>query len=194
VDKLFMSYLPVVAIANPVPGLPSVTVDDMTGSQMLARYLADKGHRHLLYRADHLVHSSTVRRRDAFLETAAELGMTVIVTAESSTGHITPFEAALLTGSGASRPTAVVSWVDSQAYIFIEDCTALGIRVPDDLAVVGFDGVVPTMRPACRLTTIRAPWEEAAAIAVNHLMSLLEGHEVQRETMLPVELVIGDTA
>lgn len=194
-DKLLSSHLPVVAIANPVPSLPSVTVDDVVGSQMLARYLAQQGHRRILYRADDVPHSSTIRRCEAFTQAAAELGLTVTTSAESRDGHITPSEITLFTQTPRDkRPTAAVSWVDSYAYRFIEDCTKHGIRVPDDLAVVGFDGVEYEIPLAYRLTTIRAPWEEAAETAMNLLMALIEGQEVEREIMLPVTLVIGDTA
>ena len=194
-DKLYESHLPVVAISNPMPNLPSVTVDDRTGSQLLARYLAEKGHRFILYRADHLAHTSTLRRRDAFLEEAQLLGLQVTVHAESNDGTITPAEAALLTADTATdRPTAVVSWVDSHAYKFIEDCTRMGIRVPDDVAVVGFDGVVFDLPLAYHLTTIRAPWAAAAETAVDVLMDLIDGKDVEREIMLPVTLSIGDTA
>lgn len=192
-DKLLNSHLPIVAIANPVPDLPSVTVDDVTGSHLLAQYLAQQGHRRLLYRADRLAHSSTIRRRDAFLSMAGELGLSVIEHAESPDGRLTPFEVDLLTRS-ADRPTAIVSWVDSHAYVMIEDCKKYGIRIPDDMAVAGFDGADLGVPLAYRLTTIRAPWETVAVTAVNLLMNLLDGQEVERETMLPVELVIGDTA
>ncbi|HLV33669.1 MAG TPA: LacI family DNA-binding transcriptional regulator [Spirillospora sp.] len=194
-DKLLNSHLPIVAIANPVPNLPSVTIDDLSGSHLLANYMARQGHRHILYRGDYLPHSSTVRRCEAFLAAAGELGLRVTFSAESRDGHITPAEVELLTRApAADRPTAVVSWVDSQAYVFIEDCVRLGIRVPDDLAVAGFDGIDLQIRPAYRLTTIRAPWEVVAATAVDLLMNLIDGEEVEREIMLPVTLVIGETA
>lgn len=194
-DKLFNSHLPIVAIANPTPNLPSVTVDDFTGSQLLARYLAEQGHRRILYRADHLIHSSTIRRCEAFLAEAQTLGLQVTVSRESPDGYITPHEVTLLTTSASTdRPTAVVSWVDSQAYRFIEDCKTLGIRIPEDLALVGFDGAAMDIPPADRLTTIRAPWKTVAETAVNVLMAMIEGQEVEREIMLPVTLSIGDTA
>ena len=194
-DKLLNSHLPIVCIANSQPETPSVVVDDCTGSYLLAQYLVDKGHQRVHYRADALTHTSTVRRRDAFLQAATELGLTLTVSNESSDGHITRREVELLTQSAPEeRPTVVVSWVDSHAYVFIEDCEKLGIRIPDDLALAGFDGVSLGVRPAYKLTTVHAPWLDVAATAVDLLMDLIDGKEVEREIMLPVELLIGDTA
>lgn len=194
-DKLLHSHLPVVCIANSQPKTPSVVVDDCKGSYLLAQYLAGQGHRRIHYRADALYHTSPVRRHDAFLQAATELGLTVTVNDQSVDGHIIPQEIELFTQTPLdSRPTVVVSWVDSHAYVFLEDCEKLGIHIPGDLALAGFDGVVPSVRPAYRLTTIRAPWLEVAATAVDLLIDLIDGKEVEREVMLPVELVIGDTA
>lgn len=193
-DKLIDSHLPIVCVSNTLPQHPSVVVDDRAGSRLLAEHLAAKGHQRIYYRADAEPHTSTVRRREAFLAAAAELGMQVTVDAESISGYITTTEIELFTQTPHDqRPTAVASWVDSHAYYFVEDCENLGIRIPDDLAVVGFDGVTKGPRPAYRLTTIRAPWQEVAATAVDMLMEMIDGGTVEREVILPVELFVGDT-
>ncbi len=69
-----------------------------------------------------------------------------------------------------------------------------GFGVPEDFAVVGFDGIVTQVRPAARLTTIRAPWEKAAQTALGLVVKRLADEPIPDETVLPVELVIGDTA
>jgi DNA-binding LacI/PurR family transcriptional regulator len=66
--------------------------------------------------------------------------------------------------------------------------------VPEDVAIVGFDGVIPSRGQGRRLTTIRAPWTKVARTAVTLLVHILEGEQVAQETMLPVEFVSGDTA
>jgi DNA-binding LacI/PurR family transcriptional regulator len=83
--------------------------------------------------------------------------------------------------------------MDLNAYMLLDACDAAGIRVPADLAIAGFDGVPLRIRPERKLTTIRAPWAEVAARAVTYLLDLLDGKELPHETILPVELVVGDT-
>lgn len=193
-DQLLQSHLPVIAVANPVANIASVTVDDITGSRLLAEYLTKKNHQRVLYRADPGEHTSTIRRQEAFLNAAESLGMAVKVSLGEKNGKLRPDEIAILRGPQDVRPTAIVSWVDSHAYSLLEELHLLGIRVPDDIAVVGFDGIRLKPRPFCTLTSIRAPWDDVAVVAVDLLMTLIEGEKVEQETMLPVELVIGDTA
>jgi DNA-binding LacI/PurR family transcriptional regulator len=129
------------------------------------------------------------------MERAAEHGMAVrIIQGTDWEGHFGPAERALLTSSAVSRPTAVVCWFDIYAYTVVDDCLQMGLRVPDDIAIVGFDGVVGRIRPARLLTTIRAPWGDVAECALDLLMKMIEGEDVAAETVFPVELVIGDTA
>jgi len=88
----------------------------------------------------------------------------------------------------------VVCWNDHTAYRALGDCRRRGFRVPEDVAVVGFDGCPTPYDDAWSLTTIRAPWSEAARTAAQYLNALLEGETVPQETVLPVELIPGHTA
>ncbi len=193
-DQLLDSHLPVVAIANSVPNVVSVLVDDESGSHLLAQYLAQKGHRRVMYRADTDDHASTRCRQDAFIKTGKTLGMDIVVTHGDWEGNLQPEEIALLTSPPGLRPTAVACWLDLHAYFLLDQCPRLGLQVPRDLAVVGFDGILPRIRPAHSLTTIRAPWAAVAETAVDLLMALLNGEDVAQKTVFPVELVIGETA
>ncbi len=193
-DRLFDSQMPVVAIANAHPAAPSVVVDDYAGAAMIVNYLVQKGHRHILYRAPSSVRTSTVRRREAIEAAAEKAGCQVTVSIENDDHRLTQSEIALLTAPAAQRPTAAVCWMDMSAYTLLDACAGLGLSVPDDLAIVGFDGVPLSIPPARRLTTIQAPWAEVAAKAVEYLQCLLDGGDVPQETRLPVKLLVGDTA
>jgi DNA-binding LacI/PurR family transcriptional regulator len=65
-----------------------------------------------------------------------------------------------------------------------------GLRVPEDVAVVGFDDLPVARHLNPPLTTVRAPIEQAGFQAAQQLFRLLETGEAQLETLLPVELVI----
>jgi DNA-binding LacI/PurR family transcriptional regulator len=194
-DRLFDSHLPVVAIANSHPNAPSVIVDDAAGSIMLAHYLAQKGHRHILYRTQAQPRTSSKNRLDAFCAAAQELGLDVMLTHEGEVHHtLTPEEMAILQSPARQRPTAAVCWMDISAYVLLEHCESIGLRVPDDLAIAGFDGVPLDIKPKRVLTTVCAPWVDVAAQAVEYLQWLLEGKEVPAQTILPVQFCAGDTA
>ena len=192
-DRLFDSHLPVVAIANAHPTIPSVVVDDHAGSRLLAAYLAKQGHRRILYRSHQDYRTSTVRRLESFLAAAHDLGMAVTVTYEVDTHQLSTEELAILHQPVGQRPTAAVCWMDLNAYQLLNYCDRQSIRVPDDLAIAGFDGIPQRIQPWRALTTICAPWAEVADKAVQMLLALLNGKDLPLETMLPVKLVVGDT-
>jgi LacI family transcriptional regulator/LacI family purine nucleotide synthesis repressor len=194
-DRLFDSHLPVVAVANSHPNAPSVIVDDADGSRMLAEYLAQQGHRHILYRGQAELRTSSINRQAAFCTTAKELGLEVTLTREGPVHHeLTAEEMAILQRPAHLRPTAAVCWMDISAYVLLDYCEEIGLAVPDELAIAGFDGVPLNIAPKRVLTTIRAPWADVAAQAVEYLQWLLAGKEVPAQTVFPVRFSAGDTA
>lgn len=196
VARLATSHLPVVAIADPMPGLPSVTADNPGGGALLADYLWQRGHRRIYYRAGDPSITSAVQRQEAFLRTAEAHGMDVSVHGRSPEHHerFSPEELAWLDRPRDRRPTAAVCWNDMTAYNLLEECRRRPMALPDDLAVVGFDGIVPPNPVPWRLTTVRAPWVDVARAAVSLLIRRIEGEEIPQETRLPVDFVPGDTA
>jgi DNA-binding LacI/PurR family transcriptional regulator len=194
-QRLADSPFPVVAVADPLPGVPSITVDDKAGSRMIVEHLHERGHSRVAYLSSQVRPLSTVRRRQAFLSSAAELRMEV-------TEHVfdphapgtEPIIPALLEIPVASRPTAIACWNDDAAFEIVSECRRFGIRVPDEMAVVGFDGTPFHCDPDWKLTTVRAPWAQAARTAVLYLAEIMEGRQVPQDTILPVELLLGQTS
>lgn len=183
---------PVVAIAEPLTGVPSVVVDDAAGSRLLAQHLISRGYRRFVYVSRGLPAVNTIRRRDAFLEAAAEAGLEVEEIPDP--GSDGAFSRCLHSLDRQPRPAAVVFWNDSIAFQWLAKFRRHGIRVPEDIAVAGFGGSPTTDDGAWTLTTIRAPWAAAARLAVQYLNDQLEGRTVPPETVLPVELISGHTA
>ena len=191
--RLAESRLRVVAVANPVPGLPSVTVDDAAGSRMLAEHLASRGHRRVLYAACPFSLISAVRRCAAFQSAAQECGMTLTVLPDPIDGAEQAFlKRELLSLPSALRPTALVCWNDQAAYRILPHVRASGLHVPEDLAVAGFDGMTTDIPPAYTLTSVRAPWHGVALAAVD-LLCQVPGLKTQGETILPIQFVQGET-
>jgi DNA-binding LacI/PurR family transcriptional regulator len=214
-DLLASSTLPVVAVVDPQPKMPSVLVEDVAGSHLLAAHIAAKGHHHVIYVSGSQPHAACHRRQEpladvspgewslvstverrywAFQEAAKQHGM--LLTGCHSSGpreHLTASDLDWLDLPRSQRPTVAVCWNDAAAYAVLEECQRRGLHVPQDIAVAGFDGLAPAAPTPYHLTTIRAPWEEVARTAVDQLISLLEGKTLPLETLLPVQLFSGDT-
>jgi DNA-binding LacI/PurR family transcriptional regulator len=192
--RLANSGFPVVAIADPLIDIPSVLVADAEGSRLLAEHLYQRGHRHVFYLNSRARPISAVRRRDAFLLCAAEMGIEVEQACyEGGAEGSIAFVPDLLHRDPAHRPSAIVCWNDQTAYEILADLRHHHVRIPEDVAVVGFDGSSSTYANRWLLTTIRAPWADAARTAVLYLDQLLKGDPVPLETILPVEFVQGHT-
>ncbi len=192
---LAQSHLPVVAIADALPQIPSVVVDDATGAQLIARHLAARGYSSCLY-VDSGVHAiSALRRRHAFIESALQLGLS---TEEVPLQSGAPAGLELLENWRArpvsSRPRAIVCWNDGFAYDLLAQCRTLQIEVPGEVAIVGFDGCPTPYQEFWALSTVSAPWAKAAQNAVELLNNLIAGQEIPQETVLPVEMIEGQTS
>lgn len=196
VCRLVDSHLPVIAVTDAISTLPSVTADDESGSRQIVEFLVAQGHRRILYRMHDQAYISVARRQAALLRLAAGAGIEVVAWAVGL--HLTEADTiefdTLLTGPATVRPTAIVSWCDDTAYEMLVRCQHLGLRVPEDIGIIGFDGLpVPIWSPY-RLTTIAADWHGVAQVAVRLLSARIAGENVPQETILPVTLQRGNTA
>lgn len=193
VQHLMELGVPLVAHTDAIPGVPSVVVDDFEGGRLQARHLAERGRKSVLYRPGHLPFVSGIRRFEAFLDEAAKLGLKVVVGARPasfSSAPLTTGEADILRRGHAD---AVVCFDDSLAYITLRQLEQLGLRVPDQVALVGFNGISPGLDIDLRVTTIQAPWKAMAELSILSLVRLLSGQQAVEETVLPVALLAGST-
>jgi len=191
VECLADGYLPAVAIADLQPNLPSLVADDMQGMTMMVEYLWEAGHTNMVYLTSHIPLASITARSQAFEK---------LVTSRGGVAQVMPFKRYHLNQllndvlSLPGKPTAVCCWNDFYAYEFIKACLQEGVRIPDELAVVGFDGLLERRLPARHLATISVPWERIASEAVRLLVKQIEGVPAPPITAFPLSLIPGDTA
>jgi DNA-binding LacI/PurR family transcriptional regulator len=192
------SSLPVVVIADPVDFLPSVTSDDIGGMNLALDYLWNKGYRRFAYLAPEHKLGSVVRRQHGFEHGLRSRGLAPderkIINIEWEEVTTAIFEQCDL-----SKQTAICCWNDRTAYRFLTLCLRNGIKIPEQIAVVGFDGFIDEKAPSHRLVTVRCPWPEVVDKALEILMELVSGDITREEACaqqfcLPVSMIDGDTA
>ncbi len=154
--------------------VPSVGVDERLAGECATQHLIDLGHRRIGYvaGADHYL---PTRQKAAGRESAlraAGLEPDGLVAHGSFT--VDGGRAALrnLLVSEAP-PTGVICSSDLMAIGVLQEVAEKGLRVPDDLSVVGFDGIDATSWTNPTLTTVEQPIDEIAETAVNALQSLI---------------------
>lgn len=194
VARLKGSHLPAVAMTDAITGFPSVIADDAAGSRAIADHLFAKGHKVVFYRSCPGESFSAARRQEAFEQRAEELGMKTIPGRTSNwKGLLSQEETEILDQRGKNGVTAAVCWGDPSAHALLAHCKSSGIRVPQDLAIAGFNGIEPPVEPARIMTTVKANWSSVAERAVHTLVSLIEDRDAPALTVLPVEFSPGDT-
>ncbi len=90
--------------------------------------------------------------------------------------------------AGPDRPTAVFAANDSSAVGVLRAAAELGLQVPDDLSVVGFDDVPQAATTTPPLTTVAQPLVELGSRAVDMLLTMLRGERASDHVRLPTTL------
>jgi len=191
IERLVAAGVPVIHYPTPHPDLPSILIDERSAAEQAIDHLHSKGHKRVLYH-----HFSWIddTRPDMYIAAAAKLGMEItVVRSKDGYGFLSDEAREILSRPRDQRPTAVACWNDEFAYRVLDYCHDSGLSIPDDLAVVGFDGAHTFPTPRQRLTTVAIPWGDLAMAAVSSLVDIRDGKSVPNETLLPVTLVVGDT-
>lgn len=175
IDALARDELPAVLLDVDHPRLPRVVVDNVRGGELAAEHLLAKGHSRIGFVGDHPTNAygftSSEDRRRGF---AAALG-TAGIRADERFGPPDRDVGEVLGRSllsGPSPPTAIFAASDLQAIGVLKACEALGVRVPEDMAVIGFDDV--DLAEVVGLTTIRQPLRESGERAADLLVAAIE--------------------
>lgn len=92
-----------------------------------------------------------------------------------------------------SVPTVLICGTDLQAIGAIDECRRRGIRVPEDLSIVGFDDIEHSAIVVPPLTTVKVPTEEIGVLAAHRVVALLEGRPLQPATPLETNVIVRES-
>ncbi|MFI5732296.1 LacI family DNA-binding transcriptional regulator [Kribbella sp. NPDC051587] len=183
---------PMVLVNRIVPGLavPSISVDFYGGTTLICGHLAQLGHREVAYLSGPEASWANGERIRA-LEAAAAFGLHVTVIpcgATAADGHATA-DQILPTGA-----TAVVTYNDLVAQGALNKLAQLGVAVPDDLSVIGFDNLSLDWSGQTTLTTVAMPRDDLGRQAANLLEHLMTGTPDTNPHLLPMQLLVHATS
>ncbi|GAB2517724.1 LacI family DNA-binding transcriptional regulator [Paramicrobacterium agarici] len=173
------SDIPIVAV-DPHTGradLPTVESDSFGGALQATRHLVELGHERIGFVAGRPdLRSSTLREagyRQALREAGIPFDQALV-----RVGRYEPAEARERTASllaSANRPTAIFAANDISAIAVLELATSMGLTVPRDLSIVGFDDIPEASRLSTPLTTVRQSMQRLGTEAVTLLLALMNG-------------------
>jgi LacI family transcriptional regulator len=169
-----------------------VVSDNCGGAKELTRYLLSRGHRRIGFIAGPSFARNATERLDGFAAAMAEVADAVPLVANGDFSAEDGGRAVHSWMDAASAPTAVIAVNDSVALGALEALAARGLRVPEDVALAGFDGVQLVASRIFDLTTVDQHIEQMGRLAVQILLRQLadSGSEVPTQEVLPTELLL----
>ncbi len=172
-------------------GLPTVDSDNLAGAVLATNHLLGLGHRRIGFLGGRQDLESARLREAGFRRAMADAGLAV----DEALVRVGGYRPETAEGPArellkhTDRPTAMFAANDLSAIATIDVARALGLTVPDDLSVIGFDNVPESALASPPLTTINQPLQRMGAEALRLLVDLIEGVERDTHIRLPTNLV-----
>ncbi|MFG6503372.1 LacI family DNA-binding transcriptional regulator [Microbacterium sp. P05] len=171
--------VPIVAV-DPHTGradLPTVESDSFTGAHQATSFLAELGHQRIGFLAGRPDLRSSIARESGYRRALADAGLPhdPNLTRVGMYHPETVAHAARALLESPDRPTAVFAANDLSALVLIRVAGELGISVPSELSVVGFDDIPEASQSAIPLSTVRQPMQRIGATAAGLLVALMTG-------------------
>jgi len=188
------TVVPVVAV-DPHYGpnrLPTIDADSFTGAERATEHLISLGHTRIAFLGGRSELDSAHLREAGFRNAMAEAGIPIESGFLRETRY-QPDRAAEVARElllRDDRPTAIFAANDVTAIRAMEVAQELGLSVPEDLSVVGFDDVPDATLAKPALTTVRQPLQEMGAEAMRMLLDLIAGVEREHHVRMATELVV----
>jgi LacI family transcriptional regulator len=190
-DHLIDADMPFISVGRPdVDEITSIDADNFGGARAAAEHLVALGRHRLALIAAPSWSTAGIDRRAGFLEGVAAAGLAVEGRVREGDWTQDSGQAAM-TELLESRPNGVFVASDRMAAGALRAISAAGLRCPQDVAVVSFDGLIPPNQTTPSLTTVAQPVLEVGDQAVRLLCEVIEDDAVAgRHVVLPTELIV----
>jgi LacI family repressor for deo operon, udp, cdd, tsx, nupC, and nupG len=184
---------PVVIVNRAFPDVPSVVTDNGRGMRRAVEHLGELGHQSLTYVAGPEASWADGMRWQAAREACYELDLRI--------RRLGPYPPTVAGGVAAAKElgkaptTGVLAYNDLLAIGLLRGLRRMGVNVPRDVSVVGFDNIFGSDFGTPALTTVAAPLGTLGSAAVQHLIAMLSGTlpRTGAPMVLPVRLVVRES-
>ena len=190
--------LPLVTLERQIdPSIPHVASDNAEGGRLAADRLLAAGCRHpACISGDRSLGMLSDARYDAFLQavTAAGCPCATLALADDMTGRNPEDGRIALFLEAHPEIDGIFCGSDLIAWSVLRACGRMGLQVPDRVRIIGYDDSLAASLGPLQLTTIRQEVDAMAEACVSCLVAQIEGREAPMATVLPVSLIVRDTA
>jgi DNA-binding LacI/PurR family transcriptional regulator len=189
--------VPIVLVNNQHPGafVHSVMIGNVAGSREAANHLIGLGHRRIAYIGDQFGYQSDTERLEGYRQALEDAGLPLVpelvVRGDGKPEEAMRAMEALL--ALPDPPTAVCCYNDMSALGAMRSIHLRGLRVPEDISVVGFDDLFLASYTQPRLTTVRQPMRRMGLLAMESLFKLMSGEDSAIRITLDAELIVRES-
>ncbi|AOQ23633.1 Arabinose metabolism transcriptional repressor [Moorella thermoacetica] len=193
--ELEKKHIPYLMLHAVYPELDAayIIMDDQKGGYLATKYLLQLGHREVagIFKADDL---QGVKRQAGFMAALAEYGVTIkqgfLGNYETEQLYSFPYQFTRNLLQKTNRPSAIVCYNDQIALQVLEAIRHEGLKVPEDISLVGYDDSSLAVASEVKLTTIKHPKAEMGRQAARLLIDMLEGRMEKPRLVYEPELVV----
>ncbi len=175
---------------------PSVISTNREGSMAAMKYLLGLGHRRIGFISGRFDLQSAFQRLKGYKDSLAQAGIPVdpnLIVQGDFTAELGR-ECARQLLSLPDPPTAIFAANDQSALGVYQAASEAGLRIPDDLSIVGFDDIPDAAQASPGLTTVHQPIQEMGRIAIQMLLKLIDGQPLENKVVkTSTHLVIRDS-
>jgi DNA-binding LacI/PurR family transcriptional regulator len=203
--------LPIISIQRPAKNATLIRADNRAGTRLAVEFLARRGHQHIAYLGGDLatyagrerfegysegLRSSSLKLESQWVHHYGASGEANLIQREPGMPpELTDaLEVVLGMLNREKRPTGIVCFSDLRAVAAIRAARALGLRVPEDLSVIGFNNFTLAAMVDPPLTTIHFPAFEMGKTAAESAIAAIIGEPTATEIVLPVTLVVRSSS
>ena len=187
--------LPLVLVDLWAPGLPCVNPDNAQGGYLATKHLIDQGRRRIAFLASTLAHYSIRQREKGYRQALYEARLLMPPEYEAIAPPLLDTEQSLVEAVNEllalpEPPDAIFTYNDAAALVVERVCAERGLRIPEDIALVGFDDIEAAAWSQPPLTTIAVDKQQLGREALRLLLE----EKAAENLFLPVKLVVRSSS
>lgn len=195
----FASDIPTVYVSESLQDTNDhyVSVDNVAGGKIGVEYLKSKGHERILYLGRRPGSVTHKLRSEGVIEACKELGVELQfqdnIEGKKSSSQV-GYELASKYFENPGKNTAIFCASDALAIGVMQAADEKGVRIPEDVSILGFDNISFSALPRIGLTTIAQKKKDMAEAAVKMILDMVEGAEGERENQIITPVLIERTS
>jgi len=195
VSQLSKEKIPIVSIDPKIvtDNFSQVLIDNEHGAFLATQHLINNGHRKIAFISAELERESFRQRYLGFKKAMHHNHVKIVEQFMQIGGLESGYEHARILLNLRERPTAIFVSNDINAMYSYQAIKESGLRIPEDISVIGFDDIAWAKMASPPLTTVRVYKEEMGSISVRKLLNMINRTEKISTTIIPVRIIVRES-